>query len=88
MVDILDRARAFFREHPVTTDRKVNQFLTENLPRLAKEYNLATVKDCAVIDGRMDDHEGIIANLEKWQAETSSVVDSLRGRITKLEVNR
>lgn len=83
-----ERLSAFFRERPVTTDRRVNQYLTENLPRLAREYKLATTKDAAKIDKTLEEHETSIDELEEWQADVSDRVGGLKRRIGAIEVKR
>jgi hypothetical protein len=86
MVGIIEKAKAFFRENPVTTQRKVNQYLTENLPRLAREYKLASESDISTMDKRVDREESEIADLEAWRMTTENKVEELRKRLDKIQV--
>ena len=85
MVGIIDRTKAFFREHPVTTERRVNRYLTEHLPRLAREYKLVTVKDSASLDTRMKTQEGTLDELDHWMGQSEERVDAIKKRVNRLE---
>ena len=85
MVGIIDRTKAFFREHPVTTERKVNRYLTEHLPRLAREYKLVTIKDSANLDTRMKAQEGTIDDLDHWMGLSQERVDAIKKRVNTIE---
>ena len=86
MVGIIERTKAFFREHPVTTERKVNRYLTEHLPRLAREYKLVTVKDSANLDAKLKAQEGTLDELDHWMGMSQERVDSIKKRVNMLEV--
>lgn len=88
MSTIIERAKAFFREHPVTTERKVNQYLTEHMPRLAREYKLATVKDSAPLDEKIDGQESTVAELDSWRDGMESTIETLRKRTHRLEMKQ
>ena len=85
MVGFIDRTKAFFREHPVTTERKVTRYLTEQLPRLAREYKLASVKDSANLDSRMKAQEGTLDELDHWMGATQERADAITKRVERLE---
>lgn len=87
MAAIVERAKAFFRENPVTTQRKVNQYLTENLPRLAREYKLASVSDLSSIDERLHREDSEIADLETWRGATEDKVEELKRRLDKVQTS-
>ena len=88
MVGLTERAAAFFRENPITTERKVNQYLTEHLPRLAREYKLATTKDSAVVDGSIKEHSGNLDGLEAWKETTVSRMENMKERVSDLEAGK
>ena len=88
MVGLTEKARAFFREHPVTTERKVNQYLTEQMPRLVREYKLATTKDSTSIDDKLKKNETAVDELESWQSNFTATTDELKKRVSKLEVRK
>lgn len=85
MVSIYSRTKAFFREHPVTTERKVNRYLTEHLPRLARDYKLVTLKDSAGLDTRMKAQEGSLDELDHWMGLSQERVDTIDKRVERLE---
>jgi ubiquinone biosynthesis protein UbiJ len=86
MAAVIERAKAFFRENPVTTQRKVNQYLTENLPRLAREYKLASVSDLSSVDSRINTGMTEIADLEAWRGMTEDKVEELKQRLDRIQM--
>ncbi len=88
MVGLTEKVSAFFRENPITTERKVNQYLTEHLPRLAKEYKLATKKDAAQIDGKIKENTESLDDLEDWMESAQDRIEGLKGRVSTLEAGK
>ncbi|MGM0405930.1 MAG: hypothetical protein ACQEQM_07305 [Thermoplasmatota archaeon] len=88
MTGIKERIGGYFRENPVTIKRKVDNYLTENLPRLAREYKLASEKDIAPIDGQIEDYDESISELEKWKADVKDRVSILKKRVKKIELEK
>lgn len=86
MVNPLERTRAFLRERTLTTGRRVDAYLTQNLPRLAREYELATANNIAPIDGRLTKQRMEAERLEAWRFEARERVDRIARRVTRLEV--
>ena len=86
MTGIKERIGGYFRDNPVTTKRKVDNYLTENLPRLAREYKLASEKDIAPIDGQIEDYDESISELEKWKVDVKDRVSTLKKRVEKIEI--
>jgi len=86
MVGIKERIGGHFRDNPVTTGRKVDNYLTENLPRLAREYKLASEKDVAPIDKQLEDYDKTISELEKWKVDVKDRVSIIKKRVNKIEL--
>jgi len=88
MTGIKERIGGYFRENPVTIKRKVDNYLTENLPRLAREYKLASEKEIAPIDAKIENHDKKINELERWKVDVKDRVSILKKRVKKIELNK
>ncbi|MFO8109764.1 MAG: hypothetical protein R6U17_04480 [Thermoplasmata archaeon] len=86
MVGIKERIGGHFRENPVTMKRKLDNYLTENLPRLAREYKLASEKDVAPIDGQIENHDKKISELEIWKVDVKNRVSILKKKVNRIEI--
>lgn len=86
MPGIKERIGGHFRENPITMGRKLDNFLTENLSVLAREYDLATEKDVAPIDQQFEDHDKTINELEKWKVDVKDRVSILKKKVKKIEL--
>jgi len=86
MPGMKERMGGYFRDNPVTTGRKVDNYLTENLPRLAREYELASEKDVAKIDEHLDEYSDTIDELEEWKVDVTDRVSILKKRVHKIEL--
>lgn len=80
-----ERVESLLRAHPVSISKKVDLYLSEQLPDLIDEYRLATKKDIAVVDRTFETYEGDIEELETWKNSTSQKVEDIEGRINRLE---
>ena len=86
MLGMKERIGGYFRDNPVTTGRKVDNYLTENLPHLAREYKLASKKDIAPIDGHLADYDKKISEQEKWKVDVTNRVSTLKRRVSNIEL--
>lgn len=86
MPGMKERMGGYFRSNPVTTGRKLDNYLNENLPRLAREYELATEKDAAAIDGHLEGYGETIDELEEWKVDVTDRVSILKKRVHKIEL--
>lgn len=84
MPGIKERIGGYYRNNPVTIGRKVDTYLTENLPQLAREYNLATEKDVTSIDEDIEEYDE--TKLEDWRVDVTDRVSILKKRVQKIEV--
>lgn len=85
-MDPIERMRAYFRERAATTGRKVDVYLTQNLHRLAKEYELATTKDLKPIDDRLSGQWSTVEELERWGFDARERVEAAGRRVERLEM--
>ncbi|HEX9709958.1 MAG TPA: hypothetical protein VGB42_08360 [Candidatus Thermoplasmatota archaeon] len=85
-MDPIERMRAYFRERAATTGRKVDVYLTQNLHRLAKEYELATTNDLKPVDDRLAEQWASVEDLEKWGFDARERVDAAARRVSRLEM--
>ncbi len=86
MPGIKERIGGHFRDNPITMGRKVDNYLTENLSVLTREYKLAAEKDIAPIDQQLDDHDTTICELEKWKVDVKDRVSIIKKRVNKIEL--
>ncbi len=85
-MDPIERMRAYFRERAATTGRKVDVYLTQNLHRLAKEYELATTNDLKPIDERLSERWSTVEEMERWGSEARERVGAATRRVERLEM--
>lgn len=85
-MDPIERMRAYFRERAATTGRKVDVYLTQNLHRLAKEYELATANDLKPMDDRLSEQWSTVEDHERWGFDARERVESAAHRVVRLEV--
>lgn len=82
----MERTRAFLRARAVTPDRQVDAYLTENLPRLARDFELAIAGDLAPFDDRIAKQRAMADGLEGWKAELRERLERAAQRVTRLEI--
>ena len=85
-VSVKERFEAALREKPISTNKKVDIYLTENLPDLVNEHKLATKNDFGDINRTFDTYENDVLELETWRDKSKSKVNELTERIERLEL--
>ncbi len=86
MVAWTERARAYARDHMPTTSRHLDQYLTEHLPQLIREHELATEERIRPIDEQLGRHHDTLVQLETWQGTSTQRLELIKRRIGRLEV--
>ena len=86
MVDLSERFRAFFRDREFTTSHRLDHYLTEHLPRLVREHEIATEEAVRPIDQELRRHHEALDELEGWRATSVDRTEAIRRRIGRLEV--
>jgi hypothetical protein len=80
-----ERMGAFFREHSIMTNSKVNRHLSLNLPDMIEEHNLSVRTDLKEVDDLIGPAETKIDSLEKWKTSTQERLDRSKDRVELLE---
>ena len=84
-VGITERIKSSVREQALTMGRRIDLYLTENMPDLVAKYDLATKKDLSSIDKQFAKYENDLGELEDWRDGTQSRITDFTKRINRLE---
>lgn len=84
-VGITDRVKSAFREQALTMGRRIDLYLTENMPELVDKYDLATKRDLVDIDKEFRTYEDKMDDLEGWRDNSRTRIDGISKRIVRLE---
>jgi len=84
-VGITERVKSSVREQALTMGRRIDLYLTENMPDLVAKYDLVTKRDLSIIDKQFSKHENDLGDLEDWRESTQSRVIDITKRINRLE---
>jgi hypothetical protein len=85
-VGITERVRSSIREQALTMGRRIDLYLTENMPELVDKYNLATKKDLIDVDKKFKNHEEAVDDLESWQKSSEKRIKDIDKRLGRLEI--
>ena len=85
-VGLKERIGAYFREHSATTARKLDLYLSENMPDLIDKHKLATKNDFLEVDKRFGQFDRELLQLEDWRNVTRTSVTDLHNRLERLEL--
>ena len=66
---LTERAGAFFREHSLSSSRKIDVYLSEHMYDLIDKHSLATRSDLADIDKHMGALETRVDDLDIWRTD-------------------
>lgn len=86
MVGPGQRMRAYFRGLGWTTSHRLDQYLTENLPRLVQEHELATREQIRPVDEQLKRHHESVLDLENWRGVSTQRLEQVKRRIGRLEL--
>ena len=86
MVGLGERARAFVRERGLTTSHRLDHYLTEHLPRLIREHEIATEAQMRPFDDQIGHHHDSVVELESWRSHSVDRMELIKKRIGRLEV--
>ena len=84
-VSVSERMKSSIREQALTMGRRIDLYLTENMPDLVAKYDLATKKDLVNIEKSFKSNEANIEQLEDWRENTRTRITDLTKRIHRLE---
>jgi hypothetical protein len=77
--------KSSIREQALTMGRRIDLYLTENMPDLVAKYDLATKKDLMNVDKLFRTNEENIDQLEDWRGNTQTRILDLTKRVQRLE---
>jgi polyhydroxyalkanoate synthesis regulator phasin len=72
--------------HPLSMNRKIDQYLSERLPDLMAEYDIADRSDISKLGGRFDRLESRMDDLEEWRKKFEERLSSDRNRMERLKI--
>lgn len=84
MVKFGEKVKSYFRKMP-GIEKNVDGYLTDNLTSLLKAYKIARKKDLQNTISEIEKKEESVEDLVKWQDKTKPRVNTLEGRIKRLE---
>jgi len=84
-VGVTERIKSSIREQALTMGRRIDLYLTENMPDLVAKYDLATKRDLSNIDKQFGKYENDLGELEDWREGTQSRITDITKRINRLE---
>jgi len=84
LVKFGEKVRSFFRKMP-GIEKNVDEYLSDNFTGLLKAYKIARKKDVQDTITEIEKKEESVEDLIKWQDKTKPRVNTLEGRIKRLE---
>jgi hypothetical protein len=85
MVSVSERMKASVREQALTMGRRIDLYLTKNMPELVVKHDLATKKDLMDIDKRFEGYEKNLDELDVWKDESQNRITGVTKRMVRLE---
>jgi hypothetical protein len=83
---ISSRIQAFSSKHPISINRKIDQYLSEHLPDLMDEFKIADRNDISDIDSEFDGYEKRMTQLEGWRKDFDLKMNDGSRRIERLKL--
>lgn len=83
---ISHRIQAMSVTHPMSINRKIDQYLSERLPDMMDEYKIADRSNISDIEKKFDDFESRMDELENWRGEFSQRLSKDETRMARLKV--
>jgi hypothetical protein len=83
---IRGRMQAFSASHPLSVNRKIDNYLTEHLPDLMDEHKIADRNDISDLDAQFENHEKRMTDLENWRKEFDVKITDGSKRIERLKM--
>jgi hypothetical protein len=72
--------------HPLSINRKIDQYLSERLPWMMDEYKIADRNDLMDLDGQFNGLENRMDELDKWKKEFDDRMNNSRARLDRLKM--
>jgi predicted nucleic acid-binding Zn-ribbon protein len=77
--------KASVREQALTMGRRIDLYLTKNMPELVEKHDLATKKDLTDIDKRFEGYENDVDGLDSWKDDSQNRIIDITKRMERLE---
>jgi 5-enolpyruvylshikimate-3-phosphate synthase len=84
-VKIGNRIAATSLRHPVSMNRKIDLYLSENLGDLIDEYKVANRTDLLSVETKFNDQEKKMEDLEDWREKFSDRILKTETRIVRMK---
>lgn len=85
-MNIANRFQAYAARHPVSINRKIDIYLSENLADLMAEYKIADRTDLGDLDSEFSGYESRMDNLEGWKSDFSGRLKENMSRMDRLKL--
>jgi hypothetical protein len=85
-MNIANRLQAYSANNPLSMNRKIDFYLSENLADLMMEYKIADRKDLEGIDSEFETLESRMDNLYDWKNDFSNKLISAENRMKRLKL--
>jgi hypothetical protein len=85
-LNIANRLQAYKVRHPVSINRKIDLYLSENLANMMAEYKIADRSDMGDLDSSFKDLETRMEDLEKWKGDFELRLKEGTGRMDRLKL--
>lgn len=83
---VTQRIRAISVSHPISINRKIDQYLSEHLPDMMAEYNIADRSDISEMDSDFEGLENRMDDLDTWKVGFGDRLTMNRKRMDRLKV--
>jgi len=80
------RIQAISVTHPLSINRKIDQYLSENLPDLMDEYKVADRNDITDLDKDLEGMETRMDELDRWKKGFDERMNQGRARLDRLKM--
>jgi hypothetical protein len=84
-VGVSERMKSAVREQALTMGRRIDLYLTENMPDLIDKYDLATKRDITDVDKQFNKYESTLDDLELWRDKSKKRLSTASERVKRLE---
>jgi polyhydroxyalkanoate synthesis regulator phasin len=83
---ITQRIQAVSVTHPLSMNRKIDQYLSEKLPDMMDEYKIADRSDISDLDKKMGELENRMDELDNWRDTFTEKLGKDESRMARLKV--
>jgi hypothetical protein len=84
-VGVSERMKSSVREQALTMGRRIDLYLTENMPDMIDKYDLATKRDINDVEKQFNKYESTIDDLNSWRDKSEKRLSSATERVKRLE---